>query len=50
MSPINIGLPADTQLSNAPLTGLFRIKCPLDQTGTAWNVTQSVNQSTTWPG
>jgi len=40
----------DTQLSNPPLTGLFRIKCALDKAGTVWNTTQPMNQSTTWSG
>ncbi len=50
MSPITISLPADTQLSNPPMSGLFRIKCALDEAGTAWNQTQPIEQTTNWPG
>lgn len=40
-------IPADTRLSNAPLSGSFRFKCQLGD-GVTWNYTQDMNITTVY--
>ena len=47
-SLITPSTPANTQLSNPPLFGLFRIKCLLED-GVTWNYTLDMNVTTAWP-
>ncbi len=47
-SQITVTLPRDYQLSNLPMTGLFKIRCALDKEGNEWNETVGINQ--TWVG
>ena len=47
LSVISPSIPANTQLSNPPLFGNFRIKCLLED-GVTWNYTQDINITNNW--